>query len=175
MKEYVKPIWGFHHTNNHQPEEEQTTDAEAQITVYVERDITVDLGKVPTKVPTKMGLPEEKAFRDSRKAELDKLFPDGTFEPIHESEIKGNTKIFCSRFVDELKKAGEEVRLKSRLVAQNYADEDAAYIPTKAPTIQRFSQRISLSLSASFPNMATYTRDITQSYIQSTSKPEQDV
>lgn len=58
------------------------------------------------------------------------------------------------------------MRRKSRLVAQNYCDEDAGIIPTKAPTIQRFSQRILLSLTASIPDMQVFTRDVTQAYIQ---------
>lgn len=89
------------------------------------------------------------------------MIAKGTLEVIHESNFKSNTSIFGSRFIDELKMVGENVRLKSRLVAQNYADEDAEYIPTKALKIQRFFQRIALSLFASLPHMETYNRDIT--------------
>lgn len=62
---------------------------------------------------------------------------------------------------------GERLRHKYRLVAQNYADKGAAAISTKAPTVQRFSQRLSLNIAASLPEMSTYTRDVTQAYIQS--------
>ena len=103
------------------------------------------------------------------------MINDGTFIPVKASTLEPNTRIFGSRFVDELKKVGDDLRKKSRLIAQNYADEGAATIPTKAPTVQRFSQRIALSIAASISHMNTYTRDITQAYIQSQTQLERDV
>ena len=100
---------------------------------------------------------------------------DGTFIPIKEEDIKGEPRIFGSRFVDELKKVGDRLKKKSRLVAQNYADDDATAIATKAPTVQRFAQRVALSIAASYPELIPYTRDITQAYIQSHTDLERDV
>lgn len=135
----------------------------------------LDLGTTPRKIKVKKGSPEERAFATSRTAELNGLLGDGTFKPIHISKLKGNPRIFGCRFVDELKKVGSELKKKSRLVAQNYSDHDATEIGTKAPTIQRFSQRVALSIAASSPLMLPYTRDITQAYIQSHTDLEREV
>lgn len=48
---------------------------------------------------------------------------DGTFEAMHGDEIKGTTRIFRSRFIDDLNRVVEKVRLNSRLVPQAYAYE----------------------------------------------------
>ena len=101
------------------------------------------------KITVKKGSKEEASFAPSKKKELEGLLKDGTFEPVLESTLDSSTRTFASRFVDELKKAGDKLRKKSRLIAQNYADEDSCYIATKAPTVQRFSQRISLAIAAS--------------------------
>lgn len=60
------------------------------------------------------------------------------------------------------------MRKKSRPVAQNFGDEDASGIATKAPTIQRFSQRILLFLAASIPENKVFSRDVTEDYVQAT-------
>ena len=157
VKPWVKSILG----------KDKARDESVQVTL--DDGDEVDLGTEARKVKVKKGSAEERAFKQSRKDELDGLLKDGTFKPVHESTIKGSKRIFGSRFIDELKRAGDILKKKSRLVAQNYADEDATYIATKAPTVQRFSQRVALSLAASFPKMKTYTRDITQAYIQADS------
>ena len=101
-------------------------------------DDEVDLGDKARKIKVKKGSVEEVAFKESRKAELDGLLNDGTFVPVHESTLKTNTGIFGSRFIDELKKVGDKLKQKSRLIAQNYEDQGATTIATKAPTVQRF-------------------------------------
>lgn len=114
-------------------------------------------------------------FAKSRAEELQGLLKNGTFEVMSEENIPIGTRVFGSKFVDQVKQAITGVRYKSRLVAQNYGDKDAATIATKAPTIQRFAQRLVLSIAASMPDKRTYTRDITQAYIQSTTTLERDV
>lgn len=84
-------------------------------------------------------------------------------------------RIFGSRFVDEIKRASEHFRRNSRLVAQNYSDEAASTIPTKTPTVPRFSQRLALSISASMPRSKAYPWDVTHAYIQSHTKLERPV
>lgn len=56
-------------------------------------------------------------------------------------------------FKDELKQAEKGLRSKSGLVAQNYSDEWATHISTKATTIQRYSQRLVMSIAASINHM----------------------
>lgn len=114
-------------------------------------------------------------FIKSRKQELKGLLMNGTFLPMDRAEIPHNTRVFGSRFVDELKRAERGLRRKSRLVAQNYSDEGATQIPTKAPTIQRATQRLVMSLAASIEDMTPFIRDVTQAYVQSRSKLERDV
>lgn len=55
------------------------------------------------------------------------------------------------------------------LVARNYNDREAASIATKAPTVQRFKQRIVSSIAAFFGHMRCHKGDISQAYTQSQS------
>lgn len=66
-----------------------------------------------------------------------------------------------------MKKAREGLRKKPVLVAQNYWDLGASRIATKAPTVQRETQRFLLALVLSNQHMTVYSRDVTQAYIQS--------
>lgn len=84
-------------------------------------------------------------------------------------------RVLGSRFIDEINGAGEKLRKKSRLVAQNYGGEDATRIATKAQTIQRLSQRLQLCLAASLPCSKVFSRDVTQAYIQATKALERPV
>ena len=114
-------------------------------------------------------------FKDARHTELTGLIENGTFTPIPRQSIPTGTRIFGSRFIDEIKRAGTGMRKKSMLVAQNYQDVGSTRIATKAPTVNRFSQRILLALAPSFDNMQVFTRDITQAYVQSTTYLERPV
>lgn len=53
-------------------------------------------------------------------------------------DVADRMRVFGSRFIDEIKISGEILRRELRLVSQNYSDENADHIPTKAPTIPRF-------------------------------------
>lgn len=92
----------------------------------------------PRTVRVKKGSVEEKAFAESRKDELYGLLRDETFVQTREKDIYGEPRIFGSRFVNELKKVGKQLRKKSLLVAQNYADKGAASIATKALRFSAF-------------------------------------
>lgn len=111
---------------------------------------------------------DQQAFTKARNEELRSLISNGTFEVTNRRDIPMGLRILGSRFIDELKKADNRLRRKSRLVAQNYNEADDARISTKAPTFQRYSQRLLVSLAASFPEMRLFTRDVTQAYVQST-------
>lgn len=58
------------------------------------------------------------------------------------------------------------MRNKLRLVAHIYGDKDATLIASKAPTVQRFSQRVFLFLVASLPGYIGFSRDVIQAYVQ---------
>lgn len=74
--------------------------------------------------------------------------------------------MFGSRFIGALKEVGEGMqKKKSRLVAQNYSDQDQTRLATRAPTVQRFSQLVITFLAASLNGMYRFTRDVTQAYI----------
>lgn len=60
---------------------------------------------------------------DTRKLELDGLLKEGTFMPMPWSKVPRVIRIFGSKFVDVVIKAGETFRKKSHIVAQNYSDE----------------------------------------------------
>ncbi|RAL58350.1 hypothetical protein DID88_005767 [Monilinia fructigena] len=113
------------------------------------------------------------AYVESRRKEIDGLMENKVFKIIPESEVPPGTRIFTSKFVDEMKNEGTEKAFpKSRLVVQAYKDGDKTSVLTQSPTIQRVSQRIIISLAAtmrvSSPGISVYLRDITQAYTQST-------
>ena len=82
------------------------------------------------------------------------------------------TRIFNSRFVDEIKnKDTEKAFQKSRLVVQAYNDQEKELVLTQSPTIQRISQRLVLCLAAITQETThLYLRDISQAYVQSVTK-----
>lgn len=111
---------------------------------------------VPKKVKVRRGSLEDITFAESRREELNDLLLDGTFEPKRETLIPGNPRVFGSHFVEELKKVGDILKKKSRIVAQNYGDEGETSIATKAPTVERFSQRLAHCLAESTTDLQTY-------------------
>lgn len=58
---------------------------------------------------------------------------------------------------------------------QNYGDENSTSIYAKARTVQRFTQRLLLSLPASVKRVTIHSTDITQAYIQARVPLESDV
>ena len=110
-------------------------------------------------------------FSESRNKEINGLLEKGVFKIINRSEIPHGTRIFNSRFVDEIKNSGTNKAFeKSRLVVQAYNDHGKDLVLTQSPTIQRVSQRLILALTAMLKGngMDLYLRDITQAYTQST-------
>ncbi len=79
-----------------------------------------------------------------------------------------NTRIFNSRFIDEVKNIGTTVaNEKSRLAIQAYNDHKKETILIQATTIQRMSQRLILALATIYPYLNLFLRDIIQAYVQS--------
>lgn len=85
------------------------------------------------------------------------------------------TRIFGSGFIDKVKNAMKGLTYKSGLVFQNHGDEDAASIATKLLIVQRFTQRLVLSMAASVKAFSAHTRDITEEQVQSKLQLERSV
>ena len=108
------------------------------------------------------------------KEELDALRALRVFKVVQfDLQKHGNTRIFNSRFVNEIKGKTTTPYEKSRLVIQVYGDNGKAVILTQSPTIQRSSQRLVIALAPSLiqipgKQIQLSLRDITQAYIQST-------
>lgn len=64
------------------------------------------------------------AYTQSRKEELLGLLNEGKLVIVEIMDVPEDERIFGSRFVGYIKKAGEEFRKKFRLVTQNYSDQD---------------------------------------------------
>ncbi|EED20782.1 conserved hypothetical protein [Talaromyces stipitatus ATCC 10500] len=112
-------------------------------------------------------------FELSAMAEIDGLIASGTFKIMHHDDLDlRGVRIFNSRLVNEIKGKNEKPYEKSRLVIQGYNDAGKTGILTQAPTIQRASQRLVVSLIATLilMGMVVDLRDITQAYTQSKSK-----
>ncbi|KAI0991501.1 hypothetical protein K3495_g16686 [Podosphaera aphanis] len=105
---------------------------------------------------------------------MDGLLAKGVYKLVcqDDEELRGQ-RIFGSRIVDEIK--GKETAVpyeKSRLVIQAYNDYGKNEILTQSPTIQRVSQRIIVALAPSLAprGILLFLRDITQAYVQSSTK-----
>jgi len=116
-------------------------------------------------------------FVESRLKEMNGLFENTVFKFINIDQVPEGARIFNSRFVDEVKNQGtEDAFEKSRLVIQAYNDFEKETVLTQAPTIQRSSWRIILSLAPSLllMGMQMFLRDITQAYIQSLTRLQRE-
>jgi hypothetical protein len=112
-------------------------------------------------------------FAESRQKELNGLLEKGVFEIVDLNDVPEGTRIFNSRFVDEIKDQGTDKAFeKSRLVVQAYKDTEKGMVLMQSPTIQRVSQRLILAFTAMLLNaeIGLYLRDITQAYTQSTTR-----
>lgn len=107
-------------------------------------------------------------FTESRAAEINGLIEKGVFEIVPLSAVPAGTRLFTSRFVDQIKAPGTpKEHEKSRLVVRAYQDHEKERVLVQSPTIQRASQRLILALAATL-RYGLYLRDITQAYTQST-------
>ena len=138
--------------------------SEADISIFLQSDFQND-----QLLMQHMQDPAPGPFVESRKKEINGLFEKGCFEIVSASDVPHGTRIFNSRFVDEIKNIGTvDAYEKSRLVVQAYNDDGKAEVLTQAPTIQRMSQRLILALVVSMPHLGLFLRDIFQAYVQST-------
>jgi hypothetical protein len=109
-------------------------------------------------------------YHDSRQKEVTGLIEKGVFRPVNPKEVPKGTRIFGSRFVDEMKNPGtKDEKPKSRLVVQAFNDEGKSAVLTQSPTIQRASQRCILCIYPSMRRTGAklLSRDVTQAYTQS--------
>lgn len=92
-------------------------------------------------------------YTASRQLEVKGLIEKGVFKVADETKIPSGTRIFKTRFVDEIKNEGtDRAYEKSRLVIQAFNDKGKETILTQSPTIQRVSQRLIICIAAMYPN-----------------------
>jgi hypothetical protein len=165
----VKP---YHQDNTQEieeeSEEEPTENARSQTRSQNKIQVVVPNTRPDITVNMTEGEP---TYVESRQKEINGLLEMGVFEIINVNDVPPGTRIFGSRFVDEVKNIGTEKAFeKSRLVIKAFNDNGKNQVLTQSPTIQRMSQRIILALTPTFQarGMELYLRDITQAYVQST-------
>jgi hypothetical protein len=118
---------------------------------------------------------QEPSYTDSRHKEINGLLEKGVFQLVNITTVPHGTRIFNSRFVDEIKNKGTDHAFeKSRLVVQAYNDYEKELVLTQSPTIQRASQRLILALAPTLSSTSVYLRDISQAYVQSTTLLNRD-
>lgn len=119
----------------------------------------------------KQGIPQSKdhkKYSASRNKEFNELVERGVFTPVFKSEADGH-RIFGSHFVDHVKhECTPDAYEKSRLVVQGFNDKSG--VLTHAPSVQRASQRVQMSLCASDLDIEIFVRDVSQAYVQSSTK-----
>ncbi len=145
----------------------------------LEPDPVPPAGKRGRGRPRKHPLPAEAmlmdGFQASRQKEISGLMEKGVFNFVKRGEVPEGTRIFGSRFVDDIKNKGTDKAFeKSRLVIQAFNDHGKDLVLTESPTIQRVSQRLILCLAATCTNLKIYLRDISQAYVQSTTVLNRD-
>jgi hypothetical protein len=112
-------------------------------------------------------------FEASDKAEIDGLIDNDVFRFEQYDSTVHKAQIFKSRLVREVKgKETDTPYEKSRLVVQGFGDNGKGVVLTQAPTIQRASQRLIMALAPALmsKDASLWLRDITQAYVQSTTK-----
>ncbi|KID81309.1 Ribonuclease H-like protein [Metarhizium guizhouense ARSEF 977] len=113
-------------------------------------------------------------FELSDQTEIDALQAQDVFRFERYDPLKhGTDRLFKSRLVREIKGKGTTMPYeKSRLVIQGHSDNGKQTILTQSPTIQRASQRLIVALVPSLASRGIFLwiRDITQAYVQSTTK-----
>jgi hypothetical protein len=121
-------------------------------------------------------LQDELPFAASRQLEVVGLIEKDVFQAVDRNSIPKGTRIFNSRFVDEVKNKGTDKAFeKSRLVVQAYNDLEKDIVLTQSPTIQRMSQRLLICLAACTQDYThLYLRDISQAYVQSVTTLNRD-
>ena len=113
-------------------------------------------------------------FKQSDLTEIESLLANGVLQPLqYDSNKHTGVSLFKSRLVREIKgKATDKPYKKSRLVVQGYNNTEKTALLTQALIIQRYSQRLLLSVSPALRKreMKIMLQDITQAYTQSKTK-----
>jgi hypothetical protein len=111
------------------------------------------------------------SFISSRQKKIFDLLERKIFKIINKKNVSLDTRIFNSRFVNDIKHDDIDKTLKkSRLVIQTYNNINKKLILTQTSTIQQVNQRLIICLAVVFRDMKLYLRDIIQIYVQSNSK-----
>ena len=101
-------------------------------------------------------------FQTFRLKELNELLEKRVFEIIYIDDLFIKTRVFESRFINQMKNEGTEKAFeKSRLIMQIFNDSKKQKIFTQALIIQRVSQRFIIALSLVISQLLLYLRDIT--------------
>ena len=79
---------------------------------------------------------DEHPFAAARQLEVTGLLEKGVFQVVDRNSVPQGTRIFNSRFIDEIKnKDTEKAFQKSRLVVQAYNNQEKELVLTQLPTI----------------------------------------
>jgi hypothetical protein len=107
-------------------------------------------------------------FAAFRQKETIELIEKDVFQSVNRIDVLSSTRIFNSRFVDEIKHFDiDKAFEKFRLVVQTFNDQNKDLVLIQSSTIQRVSQRLIVCLVVVFHEMNLYLRNITQTYVQS--------
>ncbi len=115
-------------------------------------------------------------FTKARLKELRGLCERKVFQVVQRSSVPEDLRVYGTKWVDRIKHLEDgSPYMKSRLVSQNYRDSAATTIPTRSPTISRWAQWLALCFAAMCPEIDSYTRNISQAYVQSEDKLSREV
>ncbi len=96
------------------------------------------------------------------------LIEKDVFQSINLIDVFSSTRIFNSRFVDEIKHFNiDKTFEKFRLVIQTFNDENKNLVLTQSFFIQRVNQRLIVCFVVVFLEINLYLKNIIQAYVQS--------
>lgn len=170
------PIPGAGITQNILSEEDKADAASrSRLNIANQFDIhdyhVIRYGVASPSVFKKMVIPTAEADKDpifevALHEEFTGLLEKGMFKFVCREPADGH-RVYTSRFVDEIKDYGTpRARDKSRFVLCGHGDRQHGLL-THAPTVQRCSYRIVLSVNSQQPNRKVASGDITQAFAQS--------
>jgi hypothetical protein len=111
----------------------------------------------------------DSSFTAFRQKEIVDLLEKEIFLSVNKKNVSANTRIFNSRFVDEVKNSDTEKAFeKFRLVIQTFNDQNKILVLIQSSIIQRVSQRFIICLAVIL-SMKLYLINIIQIYVQSRS------
>jgi len=101
------------------------------------------------------------------RAEIAQFVNEGAFKKIHKNQITAEMTVVDARWIRKWKRHPDRsLRVKSRLCARGFLDQQKGELTTRSTTATRLSQRILVSHAASDPDRTLESIDISGAFLK---------